>query len=263
MCNCFSKNLGLGGGLSGVVGATRNAAMNIPTASASATFTADEIIVETSAGTQYRLNAFNKTINLATVGAGGMDVGTMTNGYLAIYAIYNPTTGVAALLGYNPGTGNIAPNIYPGSNMPAGFTASALVSVWLVSGSLFVIGYQTDRNMFPANNAALANSISSTTPTVYTFATGAFPANAKTISGYATVTAAANQTAEFWILTMAALNQGIRFAVNASAISAGGIGLTFPFNRLPISVKQTIIFEAFASTTTAFPYGVNITGYSI
>ncbi|HBQ8792691.1 TPA: hypothetical protein L9B16_003369 [Klebsiella quasipneumoniae] len=75
MCNCFSKNLGLGGGLSGVVGATRNAAMRIATASATATFTADEIIVETAlGGTQYRLSSFNKTINLGVVGAGGMDV---------------------------------------------------------------------------------------------------------------------------------------------------------------------------------------------
>ena len=49
--------------------------MSIATASATATFTADEIIVETAlGGTQYRLSSFNKTINLGVVGAGGMDV---------------------------------------------------------------------------------------------------------------------------------------------------------------------------------------------
>lgn len=248
--------------LTGVVGATRNAAMSIPTASASATFTADELIVETPAGTQYRLNSFSKSINVSIVGAGGMDVALTTSAYVAIYAIYNPTTGVSALLGFNS-TSSVAPNIYGGANMPAGFTASALVSVWLVSSGLLATGYQCDRECFPANLLVTSGVISTTTAAVTTFPTGSFPQNAKTISGYVTVTAAASQTAELWLLTKPILSQGVRFAVNASSISASGIGLAWGYSRVPISNPGTLYYSAFGSTATAFPVGINLTGYTI
>ncbi|NUA44091.1 hypothetical protein HAT93_01768 [Dickeya solani] len=46
----FIENLGVRSSFSGVIGMTRNATMNIPSASSSATFTADEIIVGTALG---------------------------------------------------------------------------------------------------------------------------------------------------------------------------------------------------------------------
>ncbi|NKD22590.1 hypothetical protein HEQ76_20705, partial [Enterobacter asburiae] len=96
------SKLGLGSGLTGVVGAAINALMSVTAPSATATFTADELIVETGTGTQYRLNAFSQAINLGTVGAGGMDTGTApASGYLAIYALFNPTTGARCLIGVN------------------------------------------------------------------------------------------------------------------------------------------------------------------
>ncbi|MDA5495940.1 hypothetical protein PGS50_22215, partial [Yersinia intermedia] len=64
--------------LTGVVGTSRNAKMSIPSASATATFTADELIVQTAlGGLQYKLSSFSNTVNLATTGAGGMDTGTV------------------------------------------------------------------------------------------------------------------------------------------------------------------------------------------
>lgn len=250
-------------GTAGLVGDMRNGKMSIPTASATATFAADEIIVETGlGGSQYRLSSFSKTINLGVTGAGGMDTGTISSGYLAIYAIYNPTTGESALLGFNPSNA-IAPNIYAGTNMPAGYTASALVSIWLVTSSQLGAGYQNDRDIFPVNLAIISNTAATITPAVVSFPTGSFPMNAKSISGYVTVTATASQTAEVWLLSRPVLGQGIRCAVNASSISAGGIGQTFPFSRIPISTPQTLLYEAFGSTAATFPYGVNITGYSI
>lgn len=249
--------------VTGVVGATRNAAMSIATASATATFTADEVIVGTAfGGAQYRIGSFSKAINLATTGAGGMDTGTITSGYLAIYAIYNPTTGASALLGFNP-SGAIAPNVYAGTNMPAGYTASALVSVWLVTSSQLGAGYQNDRDIFPVNLGVISNTAATTTPAVISFPTGSFPMNAKNITGYVTVTATASQTAEVWLLSRPVLSQGVRFAVNASSISAGGIGQTFSFSKIPISTPSTLLYEAFGSTASTFPYGVNVTGYSI
>ncbi|MDR5757034.1 hypothetical protein [Caballeronia sp. LZ035] len=113
-----------------VVGSVRNLAMNVSSVSASATLTADQIIVASALnGQTYQLPSFNKTINLANTGAGGMDTGTSpTSGYVALYAIYNPTTATSALLAVNA-TSAAAPNVYGGANMPSGYTVSALVSV--------------------------------------------------------------------------------------------------------------------------------------
>ncbi|WP_222131107.1 tail fiber protein, partial [Yersinia enterocolitica] len=134
--------------LTGIVGTSRNAKMSITAASATATFTADELIVQTAlGGLQYKLSSFNKTINLATTGAGGMDTGTVpATGYVALYAIYNPTSGASALLAVNA-TSVIAPEVYGGANMPSGYTVSALVGAWRVASSQFVIGFQRGRHI--------------------------------------------------------------------------------------------------------------------
>ncbi|CNC79856.1 MULTISPECIES: hypothetical protein [Yersinia] len=86
--------------LTGVIGTSRNAKMSVTAASATVTFTADELIVQTAlGGLQYKLSSFNKAINLATVGVGGMDIGTApVSGFVALYAIYNPTTQASACL---------------------------------------------------------------------------------------------------------------------------------------------------------------------
>lgn len=136
--------------LTGVVGNSRNAKMSVPAASATATFTADELIVQTGlGGRQYKLSSFSKTINLATTsaGAGGMDTGTVpAAGFVALYAIYNPTTQVSALLAVNA-TSVLAPEVYGGANMPSGYTASALVSVWRTASSQFTVGFLRDRKI--------------------------------------------------------------------------------------------------------------------
>lgn len=131
----------------GVVSVTRNLVIDIPTASASATVTADEIVVETALGGQtYKLASFSKTINISTVGAGGMDVaGLPATANVAIYAIYNPTTGASALLGFN--ATSKAPEVYAGSAMPAGYTASALLTSLIVSTSQFIVCYVQDRHV--------------------------------------------------------------------------------------------------------------------
>ncbi|OSN04208.1 hypothetical protein AU510_12355 [Lonsdalea britannica] len=128
--NTFLKNIGLGTGLTGVIGGARNAKMTVISTSSQATFTADELIVgESLGGLQYRIGNFNKTINLTRTGAGGMDTGSSPNwGYVALYAIYNPTTAESALLAVDS-TNSVPSTVYGGANMPSGFIASALVSI--------------------------------------------------------------------------------------------------------------------------------------
>lgn len=169
--------------LTGVVGTSRNAKMNIAAASASATFTADELIVQTAlGGRQYKIAKLNKTLNLAIVGAGGMDIGAVSaSGFVAIYAIFNPLTRDSALLAVNLAAAAVAPEVYSGANMPGGFTASALVSVWLVAGSKFTMGIQTGRHIVTASNQVFsATSVIPATPTGLSLS-AYIPANAKEV----------------------------------------------------------------------------------
>ncbi|EOV7029599.1 hypothetical protein ACQIBV_003101 [Yersinia enterocolitica] len=181
---CGITNLGLSDvahlpQLTGVVGTSRNAKMSVTTASATATFTADELIVQTAlGGRQYKLISVNKTINLATTGAGGMDTGVApTSGYVALYAIYNPTIQASALLAVNASS-VIATEVYSGASMPAGYTASALVSVWGIDTSQFKIGYQRNRNIVraPENIYTTTTGVGITTPTFLNIATLPFNA---------------------------------------------------------------------------------------
>ncbi|MGF6154044.1 hypothetical protein [Pseudomonas fluorescens] len=118
------------------IGTAANAKMSITAASASATFTADEVVVGTSLGGQtYRLISYSKAINLATTGAGGMDTGTApVSGFVALYAIYNPSTGASSILAANA-TSAVMASVYGGANMPTGYTASALLAVVPTNGS--------------------------------------------------------------------------------------------------------------------------------
>ncbi|MBU9340723.1 phage tail protein [Burkholderia multivorans] len=160
--------------------------MSVAAASSTATFTADEIIVETAlGGLTYRLPSFSKTINLATTGAGGMDTGTApANGYVALYAIYNPTTGASALLARNA-TSSAQPEVYGGANMPAGYTASALVSVWPTNASgQFGVGVQQGRRISISSVMVLSQTTSTTsTIAVELSIASAVPPNATGVGG--------------------------------------------------------------------------------
>lgn len=243
--------------MSGTVGQTRNLVMSVTSASATATLTADEIVVGTALGGQkYVLGAFSKTINLATTGAGGMDTGSApTSGYVALYAIYNPTTGVSALLATNA-TAAAQPTVYGGANMPSGYTASALVSVWPTNGSgQFVHGQQADRQIvFDPVTVLSANS----GPTSLTSlsVSSAVPKNAKSINGnigYASTTAA--QLAlnlSPWSSSVTHQSQGYQ--------ASGSNGFNSSFNDLLIVTAQTIYYSIQVNAGTP-TFNVSVSGY--
>lgn len=114
----------------GVVGAASGVKMTVSTASSTATITATSVVVGQSlTGNKYLVTGISFGANLSTTGAGGMDTGSApVSGYVAIYAIYNPLTGAVNSLATNA-TSAVQPDIYGGANMPAGFTASALLTV--------------------------------------------------------------------------------------------------------------------------------------
>lgn len=244
----------------GVVGQAVNQKMSVATASASATFTADQVIVgESLSGKQYRINSISKTINLGSTGAGGMDTGAApASGWVAIYLIYNPTTDTSALLAQNA-TSIIAPTVYGGANMPAGYTASALVSVWrTTSGSLLLNGYQRGRK-FSIPRVDVLSTSSNPGPYTPISLSAAVPLNAIAASGYAFCNS----------------GSGAGYAVLSVGADANGLGYFQVYSGLTGSIGSDIYFEntlaepqklyyAFTWTTPAVSNAtIGISGYTI
>lgn len=243
----------------GIVGAARNARMSVPTASATATFTADEVLVESASGSTYRLANFNKTVNLATIGAGGMNTGQApASGYVALYAIYNPTTGASALLAKDATAAALQTEVFSGSGMPSGYTASALVSVVRTNASRQFGGFfQVDRfigfagvgvfgTVSGGGNAFNPQSIS-----------GAVPYNAKSYAGYANC----NTTGASAInLAVASTAEG--YANQTANMNGATNGGHITWTGVPLSVPQTAFFYYNATGATAQNYNFYISGYT-
>ena len=254
------ENLQLRESFTGVVGQAVNQKMSVAIASASATFTADQVIVgESLSGKQYRVSSVSETINLTTTGAGGMDTGEApASGWVAIYLIYNPTTNTSALLGVNTTT-VVAPTVYGGANMPEGYTASALVSVWrTTSGSLLLNGYQRGRKFCIPRVDVLTTS-SNPGPYSPIPLSAAVPLNAIAASGYAFCNS----------------GSGSGFAVLSVGSDANGLGYFQVYAGLVGSLGSDIYFEntlaepqklyyTFTWTTPAVSNAtIGISGYTI
>jgi len=244
----------------GVVGETRNLRASLTSSSASLNFTADEIILETSVGAlQYRIGGFNKIVNLSTTGAGGMDTGSApASGWVAVYAIYNPTTNVQSILATNV-TNTIAPSIYGGSNLPTGYTATALISVWRTNSSgIFQIGHQRGRKFVtPRVDVLTANS----NPGGYT-AIGlsqAVPQNAVTCTGYAFCNSGTGAGAATLVLASDTSGSGF---FQAYAGTTGAIGTDIYFEML-LPVVQNIYYQFSWTTSGVSNALVGISGYTI
>ncbi|HJW26436.1 MAG TPA: hypothetical protein VJ576_16195 [Rhodocyclaceae bacterium] len=237
-----------------IVGAVRNAKMSVMVASSTATFTADEVVVESSLGGEaYKIANFNKTINLATTGAGGMDTGAAPpSGYVALYAIYNPITGTSALLAVNA-TSAAAPNVYGGANMPAGYAASALLSVWPTNASSqFQVGFQRDRKIW-RSSVQVMNGGAATAWTAISL-TPAVPPNALSISG------------SMHNITNTSGGGPIMLAGDTSGtgqqqVGGGGVtnsGFLGSFSDVPVIAQQTTYYQTLSTITS----DVNITAYT-
>ncbi|NWB89443.1 phage tail protein [Pseudomonas gingeri] len=227
-----------------------NAKMSIAAASATTTFTADEVIVETAlGGSAYQLPNFSKTINLATTGVGGMDTGTApVSGFVSIYAIYIPTTGASGLLACAQAISN--GGVYSGANMPAGYTALALVSAWPTnSGGQLIAGFQVDRGILIAPVTAI--SAGSASSYISLIIATAVPSAAQTVSGIIVANGSSATT-----VYVAGSASGIG-QKSTDGNTTGTVGPTAPFSGLPLITSQTIYYFQSGGTI-----GVNITGYT-
>lgn len=245
----------------GVIGTALNLKMSVASASASATLTADQLVVGSALGGQvYRLSSFNKSINLATVGAGGMDTGSApASGFVGLYAIYNPVSGASALLAVNA-TSSLLPNVYGGASMPAGYTASALVSVWPTNASgQFAVGIQVDREIGIATNTVFTTTTTQVSLTSFSIA-AVVPRNAVTCRCDTTVGSSSAGAGANAVICGAPFEVG-RVAQGATSPTAGATNVS-SFPPIPILNAQTLYYRGSVSGGT-FNFVVSVSAYTI
>lgn len=152
------------------------------------------------------------------------------------------------------------PNVYGGTNMPTGYTASALISVWATTASSqFVIGYQKDRQLVRFEITTLTGSSLSSTYNPVSLS-GAVPVNAKTASGMLGIQATAGTGG--LSMNVASDSTGVgRQGTNGSSTTANGISSTF--KDVLLATPQLIYFNGLVSGPTAYTENMVISGYSI
>jgi hypothetical protein len=243
---------------SGIVGSVRNAKMNVASASATASWTADEVVLESAlAGLRYCVANANASINLGTTGAGGMDTGTAPlSGFVAIYGIYNPSTTTLSLLAANA-TSAAAPSVYAGGHMPSGYTASALLAVWPTNTSRqFVIGSLRDRRLTIDSVNVLTTNSASGTYIGFPLSSAA-PLNAISVGGWMSIN---NTTNSAMSLNIAADVSGMgQQAVSGFVNSNNALSNNFSMDLL---TPQNLYFNAVSQSGTP-AINVYISSYTI
>jgi hypothetical protein len=200
----------------------------------------------------FKLASFNKTINLATTGAGGMDTGTApTSGYVALYAIFNPTTAASALLATS--AASAAPSVYGGANMPSGYTASALISVWPTNASKqFVAAYQVDRHISIGTTLIISTTTVQASATSVSIAS-VVPANARVVDLYAAASTSTAGTLNTTIFGAAVGGQAI--TAGATSPNTNGTATGKAYLSVPQTVWYTLTNSAGTPTLNAYIVG--------
>jgi hypothetical protein len=239
-----------------VVGGVRNFKASQTVAGAALTFAADAVVVKSATGgIATLLTAFSEAVNLATVGAGGMDIGSApVSGYVAVYASWGAVAG-AGVFATNA-TSAAAPEQYSGANPPSGVTETQLISVWPTNASRqFVIGSQLDRSVSIASATVLSSSTTQASPTALNISS-VVPLNARYVSGFGSVSSTAVSSMFLNMLSSSVLvgQQSIAATITAATSVFGN------FIKLPIALAQTMYYTASSGAGTP-SFGLAVTGY--
>ncbi len=221
----------------GVADINGNLKCSITSASATATWTANEIVVETAlGGTSQKLASYSQAVNLATTGAGGMDTGAApASGFVSVYAIAKGD-GTKNILACNATTSTAA--IYGGANMPSGYTYSALIGIWPTNGSSqFVQGIQFGRSLSFVPVSILSSATAQTSYTSQSIS-AAVPTIAKT----ATVLIGSSISNRVGAVAGDSGGTGARYALeNTGGAVLDSIGGTCP--DVPLITAQTVYWK--------------------
>lgn len=220
-----------------IVGSMRNGRIHNTAAGSSVTFTADQVVVaDALSGKHYRLSNVNKTLNIATTGIGGMDVGTSpSSAWLAVYLAFNPTTGESGLFGFNTGNA-VAPEVYGGAHRPDGYTATGLVSVLVTntSGQIKPLSQKDRKVVFPGIGVFNSSADNASFQPINLM--GVVPPNAKTAGGYGDAAITVGGTINF---AFASDSSGMGSQTFNSSCSVA-YGHSLVWTDIPLAAQQTV-----------------------
>lgn len=252
------------GQIAGSPGTLLRGAAQLLTAGKSYTMTGDSCVVATSnaaTGIRYKVPAFSATINTATVGAGGMLTGSpAVSAGISVYLFYNPLTGAVALGAVNDTGATVPPSVYTGANIPAGYTANALVAAFINDGAgNFPTFIQTDRMIGTVSTNALTGA---GVVTLQSMTWAAVPNAANTVRGIMTTT---STNASVSTATMFPFSSGGPGAIsqNLNVTAAGGGGIQTPFTGMPIAAATPRTSWVTTTATGTASFTITSTGYTI
>lgn len=214
-------------------------------ATTSLTFADDQVIVGTAlGGTRWALSSFSQTLNIGTTGAGGMDTGSApASGFVAVYAGVNTSTGARTVFAQTVGA-SAPTTVYSGANAPAGYNATALISILPTNAS----------GQFPAYVSQVSRAVAIPSATVLTGGSGSLastytivglsngvPRGAIFASGTTQVTASAGGNS-----SSIATNAGGAGAQTNAPITSGQQTLAF---RVPVTESQRLYYQATTNIT--------------
>lgn len=258
--NCVNSLSPLG---TPVVGSESNVRSSLASAGTSVTVTADSIIVGSALnGSSYLLTSYSQTFNGATTGAGGMDTGALpTSGWVALYAIYNPTAPSISIVGTNCATS--CPTVYAGANMPAGYAASALLTVLPTNATPAIVpSWTRGKKVTESPVAAINTSTSHGSFTSVSLATSV-PPNAITFNGLALQTCGTTPGALGMSVSIAGDSAGstqVLIAMNCASTSSANMDAVY--GDIPITTAQTLWYENNVAGTSP-TMQINIFGYTL
>lgn len=219
-----------------------------------ATFTADQVLVMTSAFSPFLLTSYSQTLNTATSGAGGLDTGsTAASTWYYVYAIYNSGGATTSILMSTSATS---------PTMPSGYTFNARIGAIKLDGSKNIIGflqYGRSTNFVLGNNLSTMPLITSgasgstSTPTYTSFTVAAnsgsssfvpLTASQITLMGYVTAASIIGLIAPN--SSYGAYGSGTNPAPITAAWSSGVGGAGFSGMKTNLILESTAIFYAAA-----------------
>lgn len=209
---------------------------------ATATWTADELVLEDASGNQVAIAAFNKTANIATSGAGGLDTGSEgSSTHYYAWAIAKADGTQSIILSTS--------TTVAGLTFPSGYTYAGLIG-WVRNNasSNFIdfkqLGALVDFDVVQILTAGVATSdtsLNAGSGTVTALST-IIPALARKVQGYARVSDSGSSASAITIKPVTGSNVGRKIINNPGGTTAAAGGY---FEALMVT-PQTLYYQVSA-----------------
>ena len=188
--------------------------------------------------------AYSQTLNTATSGAGGLDIGSLAaSTWYYVYAIFNPSTSTPSILMSLSATG---------PTLPSGYTFSYLIGSIRIDGSSHIVVFnQIRRKISIVSQTALSTSTQQASPTSLSISS-IIPPNAVSCQGNLNGGATGS-----WILSVYSTSSQV-----GAQTAWTNSNTACPFIGLDLVTPQTIYYVA--TTVTGTPvFQIYISGFSI